>query len=139
MPSPATGGSSTSTCQTAPAGGHAVPGKTDFAGPSPHNDLDTLIFGPTPNSYQLADGTDPIFAPYALGTVGGSQNTNTGAGVWQFNTSTGSNQELISAPAAEGLHALVQHEVNFQHDNGEVHMPFQTTVSSRRCRRIMWT
>jgi hypothetical protein len=50
--------------------------------------------------------------------------------VWLFNTATGTNQELISAPADEGLHALVQHEVNFQHDHGEVHMPFQATVGS---------
>jgi hypothetical protein len=82
------------------------------------------------NSYQLADGTDAIFAPYALGTVGAGQNTNVGAGVWLFNTATCTNQELISAPADEGLHALVQHEVNFQHDHGEVHMPFQATVGS---------
>jgi subtilisin family serine protease len=103
---------------------------TDFAGPSPHNDLDTLIFGPTTNEYQLTGGTDPIFAPYALGTVGGSQNTNAGAGVWTFNTATGTNQELVSGPASSGLHAIVEHEVNMQHDNGEVHMPFETTVAS---------
>jgi hypothetical protein len=76
------------------------------------------------------EGSDPIYAPYVLGTVGASQNTNTGAGVWQFNTATGTNQELISAPAAEGLHALVEHEVNFQHDNGEVHMPFSAMIGS---------
>ena len=115
---------------TAPPAGTQFLAKTDFAGPSPHNDLDTLVFGPTTNSYQLADGSDPIFAPYVLGTVGASQNTNVGAGVWEFDTATGTNQELISAPAAEGLHALVQHEVNFQHDNGEVHMPFEATIGS---------
>jgi hypothetical protein len=115
---------------TAPPAGTQFLAKTDFAGPSPHNDLDTLIFGPSANSYQLVGGSDPIYAPYILGTVGASQNTNTGAGVWQFNTATGTNQELISAPAVEGLHALVEHEVNFQHDNGEVHMPFSATIGS---------
>jgi hypothetical protein len=65
--------------RTPPAGTQFL-AQTDFAGPAPHNDLDTLIFGRTVNSYQLADGTDAIFAPYALGTVGASQNTNVGAG-----------------------------------------------------------
>lgn len=115
---------------TTPPPGTQFLASTQFAGPAPHNDLDTLIFGRTVNSYQLADGTDAIFAPYALGTVGASQNTNVGAGVWLFNTATGTNQELISAPADEGLHALVQHEVNFQHDHGEVHMPFEATIGS---------
>jgi hypothetical protein len=113
-----------------PPAGTQFLAQTDFAGPAPHNDLDTLIFGPTTNEYQLASGTDPIFAPYALGTVGGSENTNAGAGVWVFNTATGTNQELVSGPASDGLHAIVQHEVNMQHDNGEVHMPFETTVAS---------
>ncbi len=115
---------------TTPPPGTQFLASTQFAGPAPHNDLDTLVFGRTLNSYQLVDGTDAIFAPYALGTVGASQNTNTRAGVWLFNTATGSNRELISAPADEGLHALVQHEVNFQHDNGEVHMPFEATIGS---------
>jgi subtilisin family serine protease len=114
----------------APPAGTQFLAQTDFAGPSPHNDLDTLIFGPTTNSYQLVGGSDPIFAPYVLGTVGSSVNTNVGAGVWQFNTATGSNQELISAPAAEGMHALVEHEVNMQHDNGETHVPFHATIGS---------
>ena len=51
-------------------------------------------------------------------------------GVWTFNTATGTNQELVSGPATGGLHAIVEHEVNMQHDNGEVHMPFSTTVAS---------
>ena len=116
---------------TAPPAGTKFLVGTDFAGPSPHNDLDTLVFGPSENSYQLAE-PGPIFAPYALNTVGGSKNTNTSAGVWEFQTATGTNHELVSAPASEGLHAVVQHEVNFQHDNGEVHLPFQATLGSAR-------
>ena len=69
---------------------------------------------PVENSYQLADGTDPIFAPYVLGTVGGSPNTNIGAGVWAFDTATGGPEELVTAPVQEGLHAIVQHEVDWQ-------------------------
>jgi hypothetical protein len=115
--------------QEPPAGTQFL-AQTDFAGPAPHNDIDTLVFGPTTNEYQLSGSPDPIFAPYALGTVGGSENTNAGAGVWLFDTATGTNQELVSAPASEGLHAIVEHEVNMTHDNGEVHMPFETTVAS---------
>jgi hypothetical protein len=72
--------------------------------------------------------TGPIFAPYAVGTVGGSQNTNVGAGVWLFNTATGGPEELVTAPVQQSLHAVVQHEVNMQHDRGEVNLPFTTTV-----------
>jgi len=115
---------------TDPPAGTQFLAQSDFAGPSPHNDIDALVFGPTTNSYQLIGGGDPIFAPYALGTVGGSANTNVGAGVWTFDTATGTNQELVSAPASGGLHALVQHEVNFQHDNGAVRMPFEATIGS---------
>jgi subtilisin family serine protease len=114
----------------APPAGTQFLARTTFAGPAPHNDLDSLVFGRTVNSYQLADGSDPVFAPYALGTVGSSQNTNVGAGVWLFNTATGGPEELISAPAQEGLHAVVQHQVGFQHDDKSAHIPFQTTVAS---------
>jgi hypothetical protein len=72
-----------------PPAGTQLLADTTWAGPSPHNDIDTLVFGKVTNSYQLADGSDPIFAPYGLGTVGGSQNTNVGAGVWLFDTATG--------------------------------------------------
>jgi len=103
---------------------------TTWAGPSPHNDVDTLVFGKVTNSYQVTSETGPIFAPYALGTVGGSQNTNVGAGVWLFNTATGGPEELVTAPVQQSLHAVVQHEVNMQHDQGEVDLPFTTTVGS---------
>jgi subtilisin family serine protease len=114
--------------RTPPAGTQFL-AQTRFAGPAPHNDLDTLIFGRTVNAYQLAQGSEPVFAPYALGTVGSSQNTNVGAGVWRFNTASGGPEELVSAPAQEGLHALLQHEVNAQHDGSGFHIPFQTTVA----------
>jgi hypothetical protein len=111
-----------------PPAGTQLLADTTWAGPSPHNDIDTLVFGKVTNSYQLIDGSDPIFAPYALGTVGGSQNTNVGAGVWLFNTATGGPEELVTAPVQQSLHAIVQHEVNMQHDKGEVNLPFSTTV-----------
>jgi subtilisin family serine protease len=114
----------------APPAGTQFLANSTWTGPAPHNDIDTLIFGKVTNSYQLAPGSDPVFAPYALGTVGGSQNTNVGAGVWLFNTATGGPEELVTAPTQQSLHAVVQHMVNMQHDNGETHVPFQTTVGT---------
>jgi subtilisin family serine protease len=112
-----------------PPAGTQLLADTTWAGPSPHNDLDTLVFGKITNTYQVTDQTGPIFAQYALGTVGGSENTNVGAGVWRFDTATGGPEELVTAPLRQGLHAVVQHEVNLQHDHGEVDVPFATTVA----------
>jgi hypothetical protein len=95
---------------------------------APFTDLDTLIFGRSENSYQLFDGTDPFGGPYILDTVGKSPNTNVSAGVWQFDTATGGPREIVTAPAQEGLHAVVQHEVDWQGDKFTV--PFTTTVGS---------
>ena len=39
---------------TDPPAGTQFLAQSDFAGPSPHNDIDTLVFGPTTNEYQLA-------------------------------------------------------------------------------------
>ena len=58
--------------------------------------------------------TDGAFgAPYVLGTVGGSQNTNLGAGVWPFDTATGGADDLVAGPAQEGLHAILEHQVQW--------------------------
>ena len=115
-----------------PPAGTQLLADTTWSGPSPHNDVDTLVFGKVTNTYQVTSETGPIFAPYAIGTVGGSQNTNVGAGVWLFNTATGGPEELVTAPVQQSLHAVVQHEVNMQHDRGEVNLPFTTTVGGMR-------
>jgi hypothetical protein len=80
---------------------------------APYTDLDTLIFGRSANSYQLLGGSQPFGAPYILDTLGKSENTNVGAGVWTFDTATGGAREVVSAPAQEGLHALAQHQVGW--------------------------
>jgi hypothetical protein len=121
-----------------PPAGTQLLADTTWAGPSPHNDIDTLVFGKVTNSYQLADGSDPIFAPYALGTVGGSQNTNVGAGVWLFDTATGGPEELVTAPVQQSLHAVVQHEVNMQHDSGEVTAAASTSPSRQASTCPAW-
>jgi hypothetical protein len=95
---------------------------------APYTDLDTLIFGRSANTYQLFGGTAPFGAPYILNTVGASENTNVGAGVWTFDTATGGPRELITAPAQEGLQALVQHQVGWTGDKFEV--PFTSKLGS---------
>jgi hypothetical protein len=90
-------------------------------------DLDTLIFGPT----VLPFDESFLFGPRAfssLDTVGGSQNTLLGAGAWGFNTATGTNQEVVAAPAQQGQNAIVQHGVGFNGD--KYYVPFKTTVGS---------
>jgi hypothetical protein len=95
---------------------------------APFTDLDTLIFGRSQNSYQLLDGSEPFGAPYILDTVGKSENTNVQAGVWTFDTATGGARELVTAPAQEGLHAVVQHQVGW--DGGKFNATFGTTLGS---------
>jgi hypothetical protein len=95
---------------------------------APFTDLDTLVMGRSANTYQLFNGSDPFGGPYILDTVGKSENTNTGAGVWQFDTATGTNRELVTAPAQEGLHSLVQHQVGW--DGGKFDVPFTTKLGS---------
>jgi subtilase family protein len=96
--------------------------------PSPYTDLDTLVFGRSANEYQLFPSSSPFGAPYILGPVGGSANAYLGSGTWAFNTTTGGNEEFVTAPIQEGLHSIVQHQVGY--DGGKFHVPFQTTVGS---------
>jgi hypothetical protein len=100
---------------------------TTWADAAPFTDLDTLIFGRSENSYQLSD-PGPFGGPYILDTVGKSENTNIGAGVWTFDTATGGAREVVTAPAQEGLQALVQHQVGW--DGGKFDVPFSTTLGS---------
>ncbi len=97
---------------------------------APFTDLDTLVFGPTQNTFQLCcdDGTVADGAPYVLGTVGASRNTNVGDGVWTFDTATGGAEEVVSAPASGGLHAVVQHVTGFSGDKFNV--PFRSSVGT---------
>ncbi len=90
-------------------------------------DLDTLLFGAT-----LIPFEEPfIFGSTAfnsIGTVGGSQNAYLGSGTWAFNTSTGTNEEVVAGPASKGPNAVVQHEVLFNGDTFDV--PFETTLGA---------
>src|SRR5262245_7502317 len=62
--------------------------QTSWDGTAPFTDIDTLLMGRSENSFQVVG--DQVFgAPYIIDTVGGSPNTNTGAGVWRFDTASG--------------------------------------------------
>jgi hypothetical protein len=96
---------------------------------APFTDLDTLIFGPGQNSFQLCcDPGTVVGGPYILDTVGSSANTNVRAGVWTFQTATGGAEEVVTGPASGGLHAVVQHGTGFSGDKFNV--PFETTLGT---------
>ncbi len=102
---------------------------TTWQDAAPHTDLDTILFGPSVNpDYQLYGPAVPFGAPYILDTVGKSQNTNIGAGVWTFNTATGGAEEFVTGPASSGLHAVLQHQVLFEGD--KFWAPFKTTIGT---------
>lgn len=90
----------------------------------PFTDIDTIVMGPTPDCLSNGVGCgfpfsgfpgDPgYYGPYTLDVIGRSPNTNAGAGVWIFNTSSGGPREIISAPYVPGLNLIALHNVNFQ-------------------------
>jgi hypothetical protein len=112
----------------APPPGTAFLTDTTWEDAAPYTDLDTLILGRSANQYILFGGNAPFGAPYILDTVGASENTNIGAGTWTFDTATGGAREMITAPAQEGLQALVQHQVGWTGDRFEV--PFTSKLGS---------
>ena len=110
----------------APAAGSLFLTRTRWQDMAPFTDIDTLMFGRSVNHFQLFQ--DTVFgAPYILDTVGGSPNTNVGAGVWTFNTATGGAEDVVTAPAQAGLHAAVLHQVGWH--GGQFHAPFDVEVA----------
>lgn len=90
---------------------------------APYTDIDTIALGPTPTSMGSGwyDWPEPSFyGPYVLDTVARSPNTNVRAGIWRFNTSSGANEDWISGPLQDGLHAFLQHNVLFEGDQFDV-------------------
>ncbi len=110
-----------------PADGTLFLAQTTWDGTAPYTDLDTLIMGRFENHFQIFG--DTVFgAPYTINTVGGSPNTHIGSGVWTFNTATGGAVDFVTAPAQEGLHNLVVHQVGW--DGDAFTTPFQVTLGS---------
>jgi hypothetical protein len=70
-------------------------------------DIDTIVLGPTFDDFSPS----PIFGPYTLAPVAKSPNTNIWGGAWLYQTSSGGPREIIAAPAREGLHGILLHQV----------------------------
>ncbi len=111
-----------------PAEGSVFLSDTTWDDAAPYTDLDTLVFGPSANSYQLLGGSAPFGGPYILDTVGASARAYLGSGTWAFDTATGGAEDVVTAPVQEGLHAVVQHGVSYDGDKFDV--PFETTLGS---------
>ena len=93
-----------------------------------YTDLDTLIMGRGENHFQLA-GDGAFGAPYILDTVGGSPNTNLGGGIWAFDTASGGAEDIVAAPAQEGLHAVALHQVGW--NASKFNVPFRRPSGAR--------
>ncbi|RMH00310.1 MAG: hypothetical protein D6706_04270 [Chloroflexi bacterium] len=83
-------------------------------------DIDTIILGPTPDDFAAA--MPWLYGPYTLEQVGRSTNNYIGSGRWLFETSSGGTRELVSAPAQEGLHGILFHQVHV--DGSTLDEPF---------------
>ena len=91
--------------------------RTDWDGDAPVHRHRHADHGPLREPLPAASATALFGAPYIIDTVGGSPNTNTGAGVWRFDTATGGAEDFVAAPAQEGLHAFVLHQVGWDGDD----------------------
>lgn len=111
-----------------PAPGSLWLAQTMWEGTAPYTDLDTLILGRSDNDPSCVLFACLFGADYIIDTVGGSPNTNTGAGVWKFNTATGGAEDFVTAPAQEGLQGVFVHQVGWQGDDFTT--PFQVTLGS---------
>ncbi len=80
----------------------------------PNSDIDTFIFGPTPSEY--SDKDPDYYGPYRLGVLGRSNDTYLGNGQWLWDTATGTNREIVTAPAQPGLHVIALQNVIFGGD-----------------------
>jgi hypothetical protein len=78
-------------------------------------DIDTLLYGPgdiwdSPFGDARPTG---VVGPYDLIQTGGSPNTNTGSGVWTFDTATGGAQDWVTGPLSSGLNKIMLHDVGY--------------------------
>lgn len=72
-------------------------------------DNDTLLYGSTPDSFSSI--APSVFGPGALYRSGASSNNNVGAGIWLWQTNTGTTEEWVSAPLTRGLNEIMVHNV----------------------------
>lgn len=102
-----------------------------------NTDIDTLIMGPTEDCYSNGVGCSdfskfpgfpPVYGPYSLAPVGGSNRLNPSAGVWYYDTSTGGSREIVAANVKPGLNLVALHNTLF--DGGEPEERFQGQVGT---------
>lgn len=99
-------------------------------------DIDTIVLGPTPSpvdpwgGWMLPDAG--YFGPYGLDIVGSSPDVRSGRSVWNFNTSSGANEDwvMVKPSYEDGLYEYLQHNVLF-HGNQDSVM-FTKTVGTVR-------
>jgi len=117
---------------TTPASGTKLIVKDEWGDAGPHTDIDTILMGPTLDAFSPGGSmaAPTYYGPYTLDTVGKSPNTNTSAGIWRFNTSTGGPEDWVTAPFQEGLHLAAQHNVLFEGSKFDV--VFTKTVGTVR-------
>lgn len=105
---------------------------TDTAAGS--SDIDTRMYGPASDPFTAAgeEGDDMVdpdwYGPHTLELVGRSPYLVQAGTVWPFDTSSGRNEDWVSAPASEGLHELLLHNVLYAGSDFE--LPFGTEVGS---------
>ena len=101
-------------------------------------DIDTRFWGPQPDQYTVAptdpapgaeDRVDPAwYGPYNLSLKVRSTYFNPVAGMYAYGTSTGDHDDWLMAPAAEGLHEVMLHNVRISGNTPD--MPFESMLSS---------
>jgi uncharacterized repeat protein (TIGR01451 family) len=72
-------------------------------------DVDTWIYGAAPDFYSTSDPA--FFGPQSVEQVGGSNDTNIGAGIFTFDTATGGPREVVAGEIRDGLGFIALHNV----------------------------
>jgi hypothetical protein len=113
-----------------PPDGSVLLSRTTWESAAPYTDIDTLLLGPSRNSFNFVP--DAVYgAPYTLDVIGRSPDVRMAPpprGVWGFHTSTGGAEDLVVAPAQEGLHEIALHQVGWHGDRFDV--PFAVSVGT---------
>jgi putative cell wall-binding protein len=84
-------------------------------------DIDTLLYGPYLDEF--SETYPEVFGPYGLSKTGGSANTNLSAGIWTFQTNSGTTEEWVAGPLAAGANQVMVHNVLY--DGLGIGTPFE--------------
>lgn len=89
-------------------------------------DIDTRIWGPAEDTFTTDD--PDFFGPHGMTRIGQSPWLHGGRGNYAFQTSSGGNDDWVSAPAGAGLHEVTLH--NVRSSGTQFQMPFEVTVGA---------